>query len=108
MNISHELLTPLTVIAASIEQLREQEPTHSKDYALMDLNVIRMTRLLQQILEASKSQSGQLKLKVTQGDVIEFIRQTAFCIEPLMHKKGLTFLVDDGMDRHRQGGQDYL
>ena len=51
MNISHELLTPLTVIAASIEQLREQEPTHSKDYALMDLNVIRMTRLLQQILE---------------------------------------------------------
>lgn len=93
MNISHELLTPLTVIAASIEQLREQEPTHSKDYALMDLNVIRMTRLLQQILEASKSQSGQLKLKVTQGDVIEFIRQTAFCIEPLMHKKGLTFLV---------------
>ena len=92
-NISHELLTPLTVVAASIEQLREKEPQFTKEYALMDLNIERMTRLLQQILEASKSQSGKLQLKVTQGDVIEFIRQTALCIEPLMHKKGLLFTI---------------
>ena len=92
-NISHELLTPLTVVAASIEQLREKEPQFTKEYALMDLNIERMTRLLQQILEASKSQAGKLQLKVTQGDVIEFIRQTALCIEPLMHKKGLLFTI---------------
>lgn len=92
-NISHELLTPLTVIAASIEQLSKQEPVHAKDYALMELNVERMTRLIQQILEASKSQAGELKLKVSHGDVIEFIRQTALCIEPLMHKKGLLFVI---------------
>lgn len=92
-NISHELLTPLTVIGASIERLREQEPRYAKDYALMELNVERMTRLLQQILETSKSQSGELKLKVAQGDVMEYIRQTALCIEPLMHKKGLTFTI---------------
>ena len=92
-NISHELLTPLTVIGASIERLREQEPRYAKDYALMELNVERMTRLLQQILETSKSQSGELRLKVAQGDVMEYIRQTALCIEPLMHKKGLAFSI---------------
>ena len=92
-NISHELLTPLTVIGASIERLRDQEPRYAKDYALMELNVERMTRLLQQILETSKSQSGELKLKVAQGDVMEYIRQTALCIEPLMHKKGLAFSI---------------
>lgn len=92
-NISHELLTPLTVISASVERLREQEPRFATDYALMELNVERMTRLLQQILETSKSQSGELKLKVSQGDVMEYIRQTALCIEPLMRKQGLSFSI---------------
>lgn len=92
-NISHELLTPLTVISASIEKLREQEPNYTKDYTLMELNIERMTRLLQEILETSKSQAGELRLRVSQGDVIEYIRQTALCIEPLMYKNGLTFNI---------------
>lgn len=93
-NISHELLTPLTVISASVEHLREQEPDHASDYALMQLNIERMVRLLQQILETSKSHSGELKLLVSQGDVMQYIRQTALCIEPLMHKHGQTFIIE--------------
>lgn len=90
-NISHELLTPLTVISASIEKLQEQEPQYAKDYALIELNIERMTRLLQEILETSKSQAGELRLRVSQGDVIAYIRETALSIEPLMYKKGLIF-----------------
>ncbi len=92
-NISHELLTPLTVISATVENMRSKEPRFATDYALMELNVERMTRLLQQILETSKSQSGELKLLVSQGDVMEYIRQTAICIEPLMRKKDLAFSI---------------
>ena len=93
-NLSHELLTPLTVISASVERLREQEPRYATDYTLMDLNVERMTHLLQEILETSKAQSGELKLLVSQGDVMEYICQTALCIEPLMHKNGLEFSIN--------------
>lgn len=92
-NISHELLTPLTVISASVERLREQEPKYATDYALMELNVERMTHLLQEILETTKSQAGELRLLVSQGDVMEYIRQTAISIEPLMYKKGLEFSI---------------
>ena len=92
-NISHELLTPLTVISASVERLREQEPKYAADYALMELNVERMTHLLQEILETTKSQAGELRLLVSQGDVMEYIRQTAISIEPLMYKKGLEFSI---------------
>ena len=92
-NISHELLTPLTVITASVEKLREQEPRFATDYALMELNVERMTRLLQEILETSKLQSGELKLLVSHGDVMEYIRNTSLSIAPLMHKKGLAFSI---------------
>ena len=59
----------------------------------MQLNIERMVRLLQQILETSKSQSGELKLRVAQGDVMRYIQQTALCIEPLMAKNHLDFSV---------------
>jgi DNA-binding response OmpR family regulator/two-component sensor histidine kinase len=92
-NITHELLTPLTVISASVERLRAQNADAANDYDLMQLNIERMVRLLQQILETSKAQSGELKLRVAQGDIMQYIRRTALCIEPLMAKNHLDFSV---------------
>lgn len=92
-NITHEVLTPLTIISASVEHLREREPKYSNDYDLMDLNIQRTVRLLQQILETSKSQAGELKLLVANGDVMEYIKNTAMCIQPLMAKHGLEFSI---------------
>ena len=90
-NITHELLTPLTVISASVDQLRGKEPKYNQEYDLMQLNIQRMVRLLQQILETSKSQAGELKLLVAQGDVMKYIHETANCLKPLMTKNDLTF-----------------
>lgn len=92
-NITHELLTPLTVISASVERLREKDSSQAADYDLMQLNIERMVRLLQLILETSKSQSGELRLRVSQGDVMQYIQQTALCIEPLMAKNKLDFTI---------------
>ncbi|MBR1688787.1 MAG: response regulator [Prevotella sp.] len=92
-NITHELLTPLTIISASVEHLRETEPKYAYDYDMMQLNIDRVVRLLQQMLETSKSQAGELKLLVSNGDVMTYIRETARCIEPLMAKRGLTFSI---------------
>ncbi len=92
-NISHELLTPLTVISASIEQLREQEPRFGSSYALMELNIERMVRLLQEILETSKLQSGEERLLVSQGDVMQYISQTALCLKPLMDQRQQEFTI---------------
>ncbi len=92
-NITHELLTPLTIVAASVERLRKTAPDNERDYDLMELNIARVVRLLQQILETSKSQAGELKLRVSHGDVMTYIRETALTIEPLMAKKGLEFSV---------------
>ena len=93
MNITHELLTPLTVISASVDKLREEEPKFGRDYDMMQLNIQRMVRLLQQILETSKSEAGELKLLVAQGDVMGYIRETAECLEPLLAKKRMKFAI---------------
>lgn len=93
-NITHELLTPLTVISASIDKLRDEVPNHGHDYDLMQLNIQRMVRLLQQILETSKSEAGQLKLLVAQGDVMHYIHETAQCLEPLIARKQMKFTIN--------------
>ena len=92
-NITHELLTPLTVISASVDKLRDEEPKFAHDYDLIQLNIQRMVRLLQQILETNKSEAGELKLLVAQGDVMKYIRETAECLEPLLSKKRQKFSV---------------
>ena len=93
-NITHELLTPLTVISASVDKLREEEPSYGHDYDLMQINIQRMVRLLQQILETSKSQEGELKLLVAQGDVMRYIRETAHYLEPLIKKKKMQYTIE--------------
>ena len=92
-SITHELLTPLTILSASIEHLREVEPKHKLQYALMEINIQRSVRLLQQVLETTKAQDGRLKLLVSHGDVMGYIRNTARSIIPLMAKKHLKFSV---------------
>ena len=93
-NITHELLTPLTIISASVEKLREEHPSSRHDLDLMDLNIQRSVRLLQQILETSKIQAGGLKILVSQGDVMQYISETAHSLEPLMVRKHLTFAIN--------------
>ena len=92
-SITHELLTPLTILSASIEHLRDVEPKHKLQYALMEINIQRSVRLLQQVLETTKAQDGRLKLLVSHGDVMGYIRNTAQSIIPLMAKKHLKFSV---------------
>ena len=93
-NITHELLTPLTILSASVSNLQKKYPGGQKEYDLMELNIQRSVRLLQQILETSKSQAGELKLLVSNGDVMQYIRETARSIQPLMDRKELTFSIE--------------
>ncbi len=82
-NITHELLTPLTVILASIEELRQKTPEHESNYRLMQNNINRMSRLLREILEVRKAQAGQLKLLVSEGDIAKFLRSTCENLQPM-------------------------
>ena len=93
-NITHELLTPLTILSASVASLQKKYPEGQKEYDLMELNIQRSVRLLQQILETSKSQAGELKLLVSNGDVMQYIKETARSIRPLMDRKQLTFNIE--------------
>lgn len=72
-NISHELLTPLTILSCMAD---EMEISGKEDVArlnLMQSNIQRLKRLLQQVLDFRKVESKNMKLFVAYGDVLHFI-----------------------------------
>ena len=90
-NITHELLTPLTVISASADSIENEHPDMGKHTTLIHNNINRLTRMLRQILEVRKAQAGKLKLKVGEGLLGDFCKETCMSLTPIFEQKGLTF-----------------
>ena len=93
-NITHELLTPLTVISATIYKLKAMAPQYEEDYLVMDSNINRTTRLLRQILEVRKSQAGQLHLLVSRRNLISFIEEACENIRPMAEHQQITLSLE--------------
>lgn len=75
--ISHELRTPLTLIVNPIEEIMEREKLSAKGkgYAkVIHDNSKRMVRLVNQVLDLRKVNSGQATLKLQKIDLVLFIR----------------------------------
>lgn len=93
-NITHELLTPLTILSASVEELCQMAPDYKSQYRVMTNNINRLIRLLQQILEFRKAETGNLKLRVSEADLALFVRRSVEAFLPLAAKKKIHFEVD--------------
>ena len=89
-NITHELMTPLTIIIAAVEELRLEDPS-KKQYNFITENAMRLMRLIQQILEFRKAESGNLKLKVAEGDLSAFVGNCVVAFQPLADQRKITY-----------------
>jgi signal transduction histidine kinase/DNA-binding response OmpR family regulator/ligand-binding sensor domain-containing protein len=91
-NISHELLTPLTIISCLIDDLETSFKGKFWQHDVMRVNVSRLKRLLQQILDFRKVESGNMKLKVSEGDLVAFIQHICtYNFNPLATEKQIHF-----------------
>lgn len=88
-NITHELMTPLTILSVTIDELKNHIPKDFDHYSVMKNNTERLMRLLQQILEFRKAETGNLKLKVSKNDLVAFVQREVESFIPLMKKKKL-------------------
>ena len=100
-NITHELLTPLTVVSASVDDLKGKAPQFGENYSLIQNNIRRITRLLRQILEVRKSQAGQLRLLVSRGNLADFIGSLCENIRPMAESQNYRLIIkcpENGID----------
>ena len=84
-NITHELFTPITIISAATEELKSQIP--EQEYSVISSNIDRLTRLIQQILEFRKAETGNLRLQVSNRNLPRFIAKNIESFGPLMKHK---------------------
>lgn len=100
-NISHELLTPLTIIMLLIESLQHKNKEDSAQFEIMKDTVLRLKRLIQQILVFRKTETGNMKLKIVKNDIIAFVNnicQSNF--RPLVTEKEINFSFDVEYDSY--------
>ena len=80
-NISHEFRTPLTLIKSPVQTLQStiNDENQLNQLQLIEKNSNRMLELVDQLLELSKIDSGNLKLIFKEGNIASFL---ASIIEP--------------------------
>jgi signal transduction histidine kinase/CheY-like chemotaxis protein/AraC-like DNA-binding protein/ligand-binding sensor domain-containing protein len=93
-NISHELLTPLTIIKCIIGNMANTDSNVSGRIEQIRINIERLQRLLKQILDFRKIEANKMRLYVSYGDIVEFTSNICkISFEPLATNKNVRFSV---------------
>ena len=97
-NIAHELRTPLTSIQGYSHALRDdviRDPV-ARDDALQTITdeARRMTELVEQILQLSRLESGQLPVNFTEVELGAVLSAIERQFSPLVAERGIRLLVD--------------
>ncbi len=74
-NISHEFRTPLALILAPLEKrLKNSSNLDDKiEYSIMHKNTSRLLRLVNQLLDLSRLETGTIKIQVSKNDIVDFV-----------------------------------
>ncbi|MFO7670288.1 MAG: response regulator, partial [Bacteroidales bacterium] len=95
-NISHEFRTPLTLILGPTEKLLNQEhyldvPAVKQELELMYRNERRLFKLINQLLEVRRVETGNLRLAVTEDDLLTYLKNIHLLFMPYAEKKSINF-----------------
>lgn len=98
-NVSHELRTPLTLIAGPVEEsladgAHPLPPAQRERLEMVRRNTGRLRRLVDNVLDVVRSESGRLPARKEPTDLAAQTRGIADSFEFVMHRAGLRFVVD--------------
>ncbi len=88
-NISHEFRTPLTLILGPAEQGLEiagEGPARQKFHLIHD-NARKLHAMVSQLLDFSRLESGMMRLQVSCGDIVSFLRRVVMSFESWAERK---------------------
>ncbi|MBX2963354.1 MAG: response regulator [Cyclobacteriaceae bacterium] len=96
-NISHEFRTPLTLILGPAQSLLESGELNKQarnDITRISDNSQRLLRLVNQLLDFRKAESGNLNLKVSEGNIVRFIREIKLAFDALAEQMHIHFIME--------------
>lgn len=95
-NVSHDIKTPLTSIINYVDLLKKEDVTNEKaqEYLMvLDNKSQRLKKLTEDLVEASKASSGNIKLNMERLNVNELIKQVSGEFEDKFKTRGLEEIV---------------
>jgi signal transduction histidine kinase len=102
-NISHELRTPLTLLIAPLESLRAQahlfDETTRETLRTMQVNAMRLLKLINDLLDLVKLESGRMEIRKEPTAVEEFFRGLVQSVQGVAKDKRvrLSLRVEQGL-----------
>ncbi|WP_304064422.1 hybrid sensor histidine kinase/response regulator transcription factor [Pedobacter glucosidilyticus] len=96
-NISHEIKTPITLILAPLEKLIEANTANNKinnQLMMMKRNGERLMRLINQLLDFRKFESGNMKLQVAEGNIIRFLKEITYSFQSYAKHLGINLKIE--------------
>jgi signal transduction histidine kinase/ligand-binding sensor domain-containing protein/DNA-binding response OmpR family regulator len=92
-NVSHEFRTPLTLILTPIEKILRQtaDTDQQNQFKLIQRNARRLLNLVNQLLDFRKMEVQEIRFNPSEGDIIQFIRETVQSFSDLSEKKNIAF-----------------
>lgn len=100
-NVSHDLKTPLTSIINYVNILNDPNITEEerKDYLMiLDRNSKRLKSLIEDLFEASKLNSGKMKIEKQELDIVSLVYQGIGEYSNLYEEKNIEFKVSSNED----------
>lgn len=95
-NVSHDIKTPLTSIINYVDLLKKEEMPNEKvkEYLrILDNKSQRLKRLTEDLVEASKATSGNIKLNIENINLKELIKQISGEFEDKFNEKNLELIL---------------
>lgn len=100
-NISHELKTPLSVILGAIQLIDQKSDcpspdrlSSSKHLRTIRQNSYRLVRLINNILDITKIESGYVKMNITNCNIVYLIEEITQSILPFAEQKNISLVFD--------------
>ena len=96
-NVSHDIKTPLTSIINYVDLMKQEDIENEKvkEYLeVLDNKSQRLKKLTEDLVEASKASSGNIKLTMEKLNVKELVKQVSGEFEDRFEKRGLEIIED--------------
>lgn len=100
--VTHEMKTPITSIRAFSEILLDENLDEANKRKFLQIIIDetgRMSRLIDQVLDLERFDSGKQKLNLVKTDFAELVKETADSMEQVFIEKGLQFSLRIGFER---------
>ena len=96
MNMSHEIRTPMTLIIAPLLTLlkNDNDPARRNIYETIKRNAERILSLINQMMDLRKIDKGQMQMRMSETDLVGFVKDIHDLFESQAKSKHITLLFD--------------